>query len=267
MITDSNAISLFIETIFDVFWSWITPTCIWLAINSSCLFKGRGAIALLSWWGGRGPVALRILLLRLQSTLGRWRSYGSLGRPQCSVLTAPRGWWIGHNGVKWGPKVSSAWCRRRILLPLSSGGVILSVVIRRHGIMVLVGMRLVLGGYRGRGVGTDRELGWSSRVISRACSWGRTSWRVAVGVVVGACWWNFSRRGVLRWHSGITMLRNTSIVICGRIHGLVSLTWSCGMRKYESQAGSEKGSIITNTQINDFKWVLVQVQLLLNSLN
>lgn len=228
-----------------MFWSWILPTCICLAINSSCLLKGLGAIALLSWWCGCGPVAMRILLLRLQRTLGRRRSNSSLGRSQCSILAAPRGWRIGHNRVKWWPKVSSAWCWRRILLPLSSGGVILSIVTRRHGIMVLVGMRRVLWGYRGSRVGTDRELGWSSRVKCRACSWGSSSLRVAVVVIVGVCWWYFSRRGILWRHGGITMLRNTSIVIWGRIHGWVGLSWSCELEKYKSQTGNEKGSTIT----------------------
>lgn len=92
-------------------------------------------------------------------------------------------------------------------------------------------MRWVLGGYRGNRVGTDRELGWGSRVKSRSCCRGCTSLRVHVGVVVGACRWNFSRRSILRWHGGVTMLRNARIVIRSRIHSRVCLTWSCGIKK------------------------------------
>lgn len=228
-----------------MFWSWILLTWTWLAINGSCL-KGWGSISMLSWWCGCDPVALRILLLRLQSTLGRHRSCSSLGRLQCSILTAPRGWWVGHNGVKWGPKVSTAWCWPWILLPLGSSAVILSIVISRHGVMLMVWMWQVLGSYRGSRVGTDRDLGWRSRVKSRSRDWACPSLRVAVGVVVGACWWSFSRRGILRQHGGVTMLRNTRIVIRGRIHGWVSLTWSCGMKNNKSQTGNEKWSTITN---------------------
>lgn len=233
-------------TIFDVFWSWISPTCIWLAINGSCLLKGRSAVALLSWWCRCSSAALRILLLSLQSTLGRRCSCDSLAWPQCSKLTAPRGWWVGHNGVKWRSGVSTAWCWRRILLSLGSGAVILCVVICWHCIMLRVQVRWVLGGYRGNRVGADRDLGCRSRVKSRASGWRYPSLRVVVGVVVGACWGSFSRRGILRWHDGVTMLRNTSIVIRGRIHSRMSLTWSCGTKNNKSQTGNENWCTITN---------------------
>lgn len=226
-------------TTFNVSWSWISHTCIWLAINGSCLLKGRSAVGLRSWWCGWGPVALRILLLWLQSTLGRRCSCDRLARPQCSVLAVPMGWWVGHNGVKWGPKVGAAWCRWRILMPLRSRAVILSVVICRHGIMLLVWMWWVLGGYRGNRVGTDGDLGWRSRVKSRPRAWGCPSLSVAVGVVVGAVvcarWWRFSRRSILRRHGLVSMLRNAGIVIRGRIHRWVSLTWSCGMKKKQEK--------------------------------
>lgn len=223
----------------------MSPTCIWLAINGSCLLKGRSAESLLSWWCGRGPIALRILLLRLQSILGRRRACDSLAWPQRSVLAAPVGWWVRHNGVKWGPGVSAARCWRRILLPLCRGAVILSVVIRGHAVMLRV-----LWGYRGNRVRRGMDLGLRGGVKSRP--WARRSpslrvaVRIVVGAVVGARWWSFSRRGILRRHSGVTMLRNTGIVIWGRIHGWVSLTWSCGMRNNKSQTGNKTWSPITS---------------------